>query len=378
MSANNPPPADQPSDLQAQIKEHLLKFEELRGFLDLESKKTQLDAITTELSSPATWQDQKRSQSLQQRRKKLEHEVKAFSRLEEKKEEVEVLSELAAEGEDVGGELKKALAALAKSLEEAELQTLFFEEDDARNALFTIHPGAGGTESQDWAQMLLRMYLRYAERKGYKTEILDSMPGEEAGIKSVTVRAEGDYAFGHFGQESGVHRLVRISPFDANKRRHTSFAAVFVFPEVQEDIAISINPEDLRIDTYRSSGRGGQHVNVTDSAVRITHLPTGIVVQCQSERSQHKNKASAMKVLKARLYEREKKKQLEKFEKMEETKSDIAWGNQIRSYVLHPYQLIKDLRTRIEIGDVDRILDGDLDEFIKASLVMRKRSAPAS
>lgn len=295
-----------------------------------------------------------------------------------KKEEVEVLCELAAEGEDVAKDLKQALAALAKSLEEAELQTLFFEEDDDRNALFTIHPGAGGTESQDWAQMLLRMYLRYAERKGYKTEILDSMPGEEAGIKSVTVRVEGDFAFGHLGQESGVHRLVRISPFDANKRRHTSFAAVFVFPEVEEDIAISINSEDLRIDTYRSSGRGGQHVNVTDSAVRITHLPTGIVVQCQSERSQHKNKASAMKVLKARLYEMEKKRQLEKFEKMEETKSEIAWGNQIRSYVLHPYRLIKDLRTRIETGDVDRILDGDLDEFIQASLVMRKKSAPVS
>jgi peptide chain release factor 2 len=311
---------------------------------------------------------------LQQKRKKLEHEVNAFSRLEDKKEEVEVLSELAAEGEDVGGELKQALVGLADSLEEAELQTLFFEEDDDRNALFTIHPGAGGTESQDWAQMLLRMYLRYAERKGYKTEILDLMPGEEAGIKSVTVRVEGDYAFGHFGQESGVHRLVRISPFDANKRRHTSFAAVFVFPEVEEDIAISINSEDLRVDTYRSSGRGGQHVNVTDSAVRITHLPTGIVVQCQSERSQHKNRASAMKVLKARLYEMEKKKQLEKFEKMEETKSEIAWGSQIRSYVLHPYRLIKDLRTRIETGDVDRILDGDLDEFIKAGLILRKRS----
>jgi peptide chain release factor 2 len=287
-------------------------------------------------------------------------------------EEVEVLSDLAEEGEEVGGELKQAIAALGKSLEEAELQTLFYDEDDDRNALFTIHPGAGGTESQDWAQMLLRMYLRYAERKGYKTEVLDLMPGEEAGIKSVTVRVEGDYAYGHFGQESGVHRLVRISPFDANKRRHTSFAAMFVFPEVEEDIAISINPEDLRVDTYRSSGRGGQHVNVTDSAVRITHLPTGIVVQCQSERSQHKNRASAMKVLKARLYEREKKRQLEKFEKMEESKSDIAWGSQIRSYVLHPYRLIKDVRTRIETGDVDRILDGDLDEFIKASLILRK------
>ncbi len=226
--------------------------------------------------------------------------------------------------------------------------------------------------------MLLRMYLRYAERKGFKVEILDYLPGEEAGLKSVTVRVAGDYAYGFLSQESGVHRLVRISPFDANKRRHTSFAAVFIFPEVEEDIQVEINPEDLRVDTYRASGRGGQHVNVTDSAVRITHVPTGIVVQCQSERSQHKNKASAMNVLKARLYEREKQRQLEKFEKMEESKSDIAWGNQIRSYVLHPYRLVKDLRTKAETGEVDKILDGELDEFIKAHLVLRKKRAPSS
>ena len=333
-------------------------------------------AVIAELSAPETWQDQKKNQSLQQKRKSLERDASAFGRLEEKKEEVEVLGELAKEGEDVSKELDHALSALAESLEEAELQSLFFEEDDVLNALFTIHPGAGGTESQDWAQMLLRMYLRYAERKGYKTEILDSMPGEEAGIKSVTVRVEGDYSYGHLSQESGIHRLVRISPFDSNKRRHTSFASVFVFPEVEEDIEVAISPDDLKIDTFRAGGKGGQHVNVTDSAVRITHLPTGIVVQCQNERSQHKNKASAMKVLKARLYELEKKKQLEKFEKMEESKSDIAWGNQIRSYVLHPYRLIKDLRTRLETGDVDKVLDGDLDEFIRASLLLRKKSAP--
>lgn len=219
------------------------------------------------------------------------------------------------------------------------------------------------------------MYLRWAERKGYKIEILDTLPGEEAGLKSVTVRVDGDYAYGQLSQESGIHRLVRISPFDANRRRHTSFAAIFVYPEIEEDIEIEINPEDLRIDTFRSSGRGGQHVNVTDSAVRITHIPTGIVVQCQNERSQHKNKASAMKVLKARLYESEKKKQQEKFEKISDSKSDIAWGNQIRSYVLHPYRMVKDLRTRVEIGDVDRVLDGDIDEFIKASLLRRKSCA---
>ncbi len=280
--------------------------------------------------------------------------------------------ELADEGENVDKELEESLASFEKDLEEAELQMLFFEQDDARNAILTIHPGAGGTESQDWAQMLLRMYLRYAERKGFKAEIIDSLPGEEAGLKSVTVRIEGDYAYGNLSQDSGVHRLVRISPFDANKRRHTSFAAVFVYPEVEEDIEIEIDPEDLRIDTFRSSGRGGQHVNVTDSAVRITHIPTGIVVQCQNERSQHKNKASAMKVLKARLYELEKKAKLEKIEKLEDAKSDIAWGNQIRSYVLHPYRMIKDLRTNVEIGDVERVLDGDIDEFIKSSLLLRK------
>lgn len=347
-------------------------------FFDLESKKAEAESINKELSSPDTWQDQKKFQSLQQKKKKLDRDIQFFSGLEEKKEEVEVLAELAGEGESVGEDLERALAAFKKKLEDAELQALFFDEDDGRNAILTVHPGAGGTESQDWAQMLLRMYLRYAERRGYKTEVLDFMPGEEAGIKSVTVRVEGDYAYGNLSQESGVHRLVRISPFDANKRRHTSFAAVFVFPEVEEDIAVDINPEDLRIDTYRSSGRGGQHVNVTDSAVRITHIPTGLVVQCQNERSQHKNKAAAMKVLKARLYEMEKKKQLEKFEKMEETKSDIAWGNQIRSYVLHPYRMIKDLRTKVETGDVDKILDGELDEFIKASLVLRKKSVQAS
>jgi peptide chain release factor 2 len=218
------------------------------------------------------------------------------------------------------------------------------------------------------------MLLRWAENKGFKTKIIDSLPGEEAGIKSVVVRVEGDYAYGYLSQESGVHRLVRISPFDANRRRHTSFAAVFVYPEIEDDIEVEINPEDLRIDTFRASGRGGQHVNVTDSAVRITHLPTGIVVQCQNERSQHKNKAMATKVLRARLYELKKKKQQEKLEKIEDSKSDIGWGNQIRSYVLHPYKMIKDMRTKNETSDVDRVLNGDIDEFIKANLILRKQS----
>ncbi len=348
------------------------------AFFDLDHKTAEVESLNRQLSLPETWENKKKFQTLQRKKKKLDRDLEFFSTLKEKKEEVEVLCELANEGEEVTDELARAVESFRVKLEEAELQALFIGEDDSRNALLTIHPGAGGTESQDWAQMLLRMYLRYAERKGFRTEILDYLPGEEAGLKSVTIRVEGDYAYGILSQESGVHRLVRISPFDANKRRHTSFAAVFVFPEIEEDIEVEINPEDLRIDTYRSSGRGGQHVNVTDSAVRITHLPTGIVVQCQSERSQHKNKASAMKVLRARLYELEKRKQREKYERMEEGKTEIAWGNQIRSYVLHPYRLVKDLRTKIETGEVDKVLDGELDEFIRASLVQRARSLVSS
>lgn len=344
------------------------------AFFDLSQKKAEIEAINKELSTPDIWKNQKKSQSLQQTKKKLKRDVHLFSKINENKEELEVLTELAEEEEDVEEELKQSLAFFEKDLTEAELQTLFYEEDDFRNAILTIHPGAGGTESQDWAQMLLRMYLRYAERKKFKAETIDSQPGEEAGLKSVTVRFEGDYAYGNLSQESGVHRLVRISPFDASKRRHTSFAAVFVYPEVEEDIEVEINPDDLRIDTFRSSGRGGQHINVTDSAVRITHIPTGIVVQCQNERSQHKNKATSMKVLKARLYDLEKKKKREKLEKLEDAKSDIAWGNQIRSYVLHPYRMIKDLRTNVESGDVERVLDGDIDKFIKALLLLRIKS----
>ena len=342
------------------------------GFFDLAAKKARVEALGRELGTPEVWQDQKRSQSLQQSKKRLEREVQFLSALYQKKEDVDVLLELAKEGENVDKDFDQALAAFGKHLDEAELQTLYFEFDDPRNAILTIHPGAGGTESQDWASMLMRMYLRYAERKGFKTEILDMQPGEEAGLKSATIRIEGDYVFGNLSQETGVHRLVRISPFDANKRRHTSFVAVFVYPEVDEDIEIAINPDELRTDTYRSGGKGGQHVNTTDSAVRITHIPTGIVVQCQNERSQHKNKAAAMKVLKARLYELERKRKLEKVELLEDAKTDIAWGNQIRSYVLHPYKMIKDTRTRLETGDTDKVLDGDLDEFIKASLVLRK------
>jgi peptide chain release factor 2 len=329
------------------------------------------------LASPEVWQDQKTSQALQQKKKRLEKDIQFFRQILGQKEELEVLTELAAEGENVGAETEAGISRLDKNLQEAELRALFYDEDDPRNAILTIHPGAGGTESQDWSQMLLRMYLRYAERKGFKVEILDQQPGEEAGLKSATVRIEGDYAFGNLSQETGVHRLVRISPFDAAKRRHTSFSAVFVYPEVDEDIEVAISPDDLKIDTYRSGGKGGQHVNTTDSAVRITHIPSGIVVQCQSERSQHKNKASAMKVLKSRLYDLEQRNKRVKFDALEDAKSDIAFGNQIRSYVLHPYRMVKDMRTRVETGDTDKVLDGDLDEFIKATLILRKKSASA-
>lgn len=346
------------------------------AFFDLPQKNSELQKIDEQLASPEIWKDQDRLQSLQRNKKALEREIHLFSQIFEKKEELEVLAELIEEGENVQDEILKILAVFNAKLEEAELQALFDDADDPRNAILTIHPGAGGTESQDWAQMLLRMYLRYAERNGFVADVLDMQPGEEAGLKSATVRVVGDHAYGNLSQESGVHRLVRISPFDANKRRHTSFAAVFVYPEVEDNIEIDINPEDLRIDTFRASGRGGQHVNVTDSAVRITHLPTGIVVQCQNERSQHKNKATAMKVLMARLYELEKKKKMEKKEKLEDAKSDIAWGNQIRSYVLHPYRMVKDLRTKVEIGDVDRVLDGDIEEFIKSNLLLRKEGKP--
>lgn len=261
------------------------------------------------------------------------------------------------------------VAQVAREMAQTELTMLLGGPDDRRNAIVILHPGAGGTEAQDWAEILLRMYLRWCDRRGYRKEILEYQPGEEAGLKSVTFLVEGDYAYGYLKAEAGIHRLVRISPFDANSRRHTSFASVFVYPEVDDDIKIEIDDADLRVDTYRSSGAGGQHVNKTDSAVRLTHFPSGIVVACQNERSQHKNRAMAMKILKSRLYELEIEKQKEKMESYHKTKKDIAWGSQIRSYVLHPYRMVKDHRTNIEIGNADGVLDGDIDEFIQGYLL---------
>jgi peptide chain release factor 2 len=261
------------------------------------------------------------------------------------------------------------VAEVTQGMAETELAQILGGADDRRNAIVTLHPGAGGTEAQDWAEILLRMYLRWADRHGYRKEILEYQPGEEAGLKSVTFSVEGDYAYGYLKAEAGIHRLVRISPFDANSRRHTSFASVFVYPEVDDTIKVEVDEADLRVDTYRSSGAGGQHVNKTDSAVRLTHLPTGIVVACQNERSQHKNRAMAMKILKSRLYELELEKQKEKMDTLHKTKKDNAWGSQIRSYVLHPYRLVKDHRTNVEIGNADAVLDGDIDPFIQAYLL---------
>ncbi len=305
-------------------------------------------------------------------RKRLTEVIESDSELKRRVEDLEAFFELAEEGEEVIGDIAKELAALSKRVDEIETKALLAGENDHRNALVIIHPGAGGAEAQDWAEMLLRMYLRWAEREGFKTNITDKLEGAEAGIKSVTFEMEGEYAYGLLQSEIGVHRLVRISPFDSAARRHTSFASVFVYPEVDDEIQIDIRTEDLRIDTYRAGGAGGQHVNRTDSAVRITHLPTNIVVQCQSERSQHKNKATAMKMLQSRLYDHEMRKKQAESDKLEATKSDINFGSQIRNYVLAPYRLVKDLRSKLDVGDVDRVLDGDLDPFMHAFLVWRK------
>ncbi len=293
--------------------------------------------------------------------------------LGKKIDDLAVLLEWAEAGEAVDSDFMQALDALEEEVQAGEIKKMLGGEHDRRNAIVTIHPGAGGTESQHWAEMLLRLYQRWAERRGFKRELIDYQPGEEAGLKSATFTVAGEYAYGLLSAEAGVHRLVRISPFDQAARRHTSFASVFVWPELPEDVDVGIDEKDLRIDTYRSSGAGGQHVNVTDSAVRITHLPTGIVVSCQNERSQHRNRDSAMKVLKARLYDVKMKEQQAKLEQISGTKKDIAFGSQIRSYVLHPYQMVKDHRTKEQVGDINRVLDGDIDGFIR-SYLMKKSS----
>jgi peptide chain release factor 2 len=327
------------------------------------------------MSAPGFWNDPEKAQDVGRKRSRVEKRIAAGESIHAKSEDLDALLELHREGERVDDEIEQLVAQLEAEVNDIELTMKLSGEHDDRDAIVSIHPGAGGTESQDWAEMLLRMYLRFFERRGWSAELVEVQAGEEAGIKSATVIVRGDYVYGYLKSEHGVHRLVRISPYDAAKRRHTSFASVHVYPDIDEEINVEINDKDLRVDTYRSSGAGGQHVNVTDSAVRITHLPTGIVVTCQNERSQHKNRDVAMKLLRARLYQVEVEKRQEEQSKIEGEKKDIAFGSQIRSYVLQPYQLIKDLRTGYEVGDVQRVLDGDLSEFIDAFLSQRARKS---
>jgi peptide chain release factor 2 len=306
-----------------------------------------------------------------QRRSRLQEDIILRDALKKGSEDLAVLAEWLEQGEPVEADFTRGLDDLQREVEAAEVKKMLGGEHDRRNAIVTIHPGAGGTESQDWAEMLMRMYLRWTERRSFKRDVIDLQPGDDAGIKSVTFTVSGEFAYGLLLAEAGVHRLVRISPFDQAARRHTSFASLHVWPELPEDVDIVIEDKDLRIDTYRSSGAGGQHVNVTDSAVRITHLPTNMVVSCQNERSQHRNRDAAMKVLKSRLFDLKMREQQAKLDQLGGEKKDIAFGSQIRSYVLHPYQLIKDHRTKYEVGDVNRVMDGDLDEFIKAYLMAK-------
>jgi peptide chain release factor 2 len=322
---------------------------------------------------PGFWDDQAAAQQILQTRAGLKERLDHATALLRAHDDCRTLIELGREGEPVNDDLGRALDDFQAKLERAEIDMMLRGENDHANAILTLHPGAGGTEAQDWAEMLYRMYLRWCERRGYSVEIIDYQDGEEAGLKSATALVKGPDAYGYLKAENGVHRLVRISPFDANARRHTSFASVYVYPELNDDIEVEVNEKDLRVDTYRSSGKGGQHVNVTDSAIRITHLPTGIVAQCQNERSQHRNRETAMRLLKARLYDLERRKRDEKRAVEEGAKKDIEFGSQIRSYVLHPYRMVKDLRTGQQTSQVDDVLDGDLDAFIKAFLLGQRR-----
>ncbi len=343
------------------------------GFFDVETKTQELKKLEEQASAPDFWSDQEKAQKALQHRAKVERAINTAERLARLVDDIEVLFDFAVEDEGSASELRSSLAVLTRLVDESETQMLLGGENDARNAIVAINAGAGGTDAQDWAEMMLRMYLRWSERHGLKSEMIDCQAGEEAGIKSATFRVEGDYAFGLLSSEVGVHRLVRQSPFNSGQSRETSFASVFVTPEIDDDIQVEILEKDLRVDTYRSTGAGGQHINTTDSAVRITHLPSGIVVTCQNQRSQHQNRDVAMKVLKSRLYEIELLKKRAESDKLAESKRDISFGSQIRNYVLHPYRLVKDVRTKLERSDVDNVLDGDLDEFIKEFLIEKTR-----
>lgn len=342
------------------------------GGFDIAGKETRAAELDTLTSANDFWQDQEKAQTVLKERSALTGTIEPWKKLARGLDDARVFLELAETGDaEAESEVEQQCTTLGEAVNQAELERMLGGEHDGGNAIVSIHPGAGGLEAQDWAEMLLRLYLRWAERKTYKVEVADYVPGEGAGLKSATFTVEGPYAYGYLQAEAGIHRLVRISPFDANARRHTSFASVFVYPEVDETVEVEIRPEDLRVDTYRSSGAGGQHVNKTDSAVRLTHLSTGIVVACQNERSQHRNRALAMKILRARLYELELEKQKEKMEDLHKSKKEIAWGSQIRSYVLHPYRMVKDHRTGVEVGNADAVLDGGIDAFIEAYLHQR-------
>ncbi len=339
--------------------------------------RAQLAGLEGQLSDPALWANPAASQPIMRERRRLEALLADAVELDRRTGDIDAYFDLAREGELVEGELDREIAGLSSFSDQLEERTLLSGETDALNAIVTVHPGAGGTESQDWAEMLMRMYLRWAEKSGFKADMNDFQDGEEAGIKSATFTVTGEYAFGLLSGETGVHRLVRISPFDQAKRRHTSFASVYVSPEIDDSIVIDVKPDEIRTDTYRSGGKGGQHVNTTDSAVRITHIPTGIVVQCQNERSQHKNREKAMKMLRSRLYEFELEKKRETTRQVEDAKLDIKFGSQIRSYVLQPYRIAKDHRTKVEVGDVDAVLDGGIEPFLRGYLRMRRNGTTA-
>ncbi|MDQ3753837.1 MAG: peptide chain release factor 2 [Acidobacteriota bacterium] len=359
-------------DLRPAYEDLRTRVEQLGGFFDVAAKREELTQIEAQATAPDFWNDQEAAQKLLQGRSRIERVVNRQEQFESAIADAQVLFEFAEEDEESLRELRSLVERLEHEIGEAETEMLLAGENDLLNAICTIHPGAGGTESQDWTEMLLKMYLKWAERRGFKTEVLDFQPGDEAGIKSVTFRVEGEYAYGLLSAEAGVHRLVRISPFDQAARRHTSFASLFVSPEIDENIEVETNEKDLRVDTYRATGAGGQHINTTDSAVRITHLPTGIVVSCQNQRSQHQNRAVAMQVLRSRLYELELEKRRAGVAALEANKQDNSFGSQIRNYVLAPYRLVKDARTKLERGDVDSVLAGDIDEFIKAYLLVRR------
>jgi peptide chain release factor 2 len=338
----------------------------------------QLNTLEAKIAQPDFWSDQERAQSVLRERKRAEDQIAAEAKLDSLTGDIETYIDLAhaetnaAQREELLKDLDRELTGADTYISELETRTLLSGENDHLNAIMTIKPGAGGTESQDWASILLRMYLRWAERKGINASVLDETSGEEAGIKNATIQFSGENAFGLLAGETGVHRLVRISPFDQAARRHTSFSSIFVIPEVDDRIEINIKPDDLKVDTFRSGGKGGQNVNKVETAVRITHIPTGVVVACQMERSQHKNREMAMKMLRSKLYDLELKKRQEESDKLDETKMDISFGSQIRSYVMQPYRLIKDHRTKFEVGDVDRVLDGDIDPFIRSYLMAKK------